>query len=519
MLLAVVDLGSNSFKMTVAQWVPGPSRLRPFRILHKERHPVQLGASVFDTGRISGKERKDAFRALLAMQVRLRDFSAPILRVVATSAIREASDGKHFVEEVRRHLGLPIEIITGTEEAALVAHGLEWEYPNIQRGLLVDIGGGSTEVVTFGPGWPKEFIHSFRLGSVRVATTWFKERKKVELGRIRSLIRQSLRLAKPTNVEKLLGSAGTIQSLGVILGRGPKRNVIRRWQLDAWIEQNLRKSPDALAKEYQLTPSRARVVVPGSIILSEVLHWLDQEEIIVTQMTLRDGLLVDLVKRWREDEIKIRKEPGGVQRGIQGRGASEALLKQLENRAQRFGVDHLHAHHVAMLSLSLFDQLVKAGLSFRPEERVCLLVAAYLHGIGRLVSVNGYHKHSAYMIRHLELRGLTTEDHQKIALIALHHRKGAPPKRDPLPWGVKGIAAHQVRRMSALLRFVIGLDRLQTRNIQSLEIKIARKQALVELYQTSSAAPDLVNFRQGARYFEELFDLKVVPYVHPKRGR
>jgi exopolyphosphatase/guanosine-5'-triphosphate,3'-diphosphate pyrophosphatase len=516
-LLAVVDLGSNSFKMTVAQWVPGPSRSRPFRILHKERHPVQLGATVFQTGRIVGKERKDAYRALERMQVRLRDFSAPILRVVATSAIREAADGKIFVEDVRRRLGLPIEIITGTEEASLIARGLEWEYPQVSKGLLVDIGGGSTEVATFGKGWPKSFVHSFRLGSVRVATMWFKQRKTVSLAKIRGLIRPTLRFPRPTGVEKLLGSAGTIQSLGDILGRGSKERVIRRAELDRWIEANLRKSPDALGKEYGLTPSRARVVVPGSIILSEVLHWLGRDEIIVTQMTLRDGLLVDLVTRWKKDEKEIRKSALSPTRGRVDRGASAALLKELEVRAQRFGVDHLYHHHAATLALSLFDQLSRQGLAFRPEERLYLLVAAYLHGIGRLVSEDGYHKHSAYMIRHLELPGLDEEDMQKAALVALYHRKGPPPKKDPMPWGVKGVHAHQVRRMAALLRFIVGLDRGQKRQIPSLEVKIARRQALVELHRSSSDAMDMMHFRAGASYFEELFALKVVPYVSSRR--
>ncbi len=116
MILAVVDLGSNSFKMTVAQWVPELRSGRPFRVLHKERHAVQLGRSVFADGRMSPKARKAALRALDRMNVRLKDFGVPVLRVVATSAIREAADGRDFVEEVRDRIGLPIEIITDDQE-------------------------------------------------------------------------------------------------------------------------------------------------------------------------------------------------------------------------------------------------------------------------------------------------------------------------------------------------------------------------------------------------------------------
>ncbi len=515
MLLAVMDLGSNSFKMTVAQWAPELSRSRPFRVLHKERHAIQLGSSVFVSGKISPKDAKEAFKAIEKMQARLRDFSSPVLRVVATSAIREATNGGVFVRQVRDRLGIPIEIISGSEEARLIAYGLEWEYPKIRRGLLIDIGGGSTEVATFGRGWSHLMSQSFRMGSVRLFAQYFRKKGKIDLVKIRKSLKTLWKGQPSQRIEKLVGSAGAIQSLGKILQPSRSTPIVRKRALDLWIERNYKKSPAWLAKKYDIAPSRARVVVPGALILSEVLAWLKQSEISVTEMTLRDGLLVDLVKAWTSHKASMLLAAESPKLGVR-RGREQQLLKFLESTAARFHVDLAHARHMALLSLSLFDQMVLAGAPFGAEERQYLLVTAYLHDIGKIISKAAHHKHSAYVLRNLQIPGLSPLEWKKCALIALFHRKESAPKRNPLPGGISGIHAEQVRRLSAILRLVDGLDEDHTQNVESVTLKISKKQALIELQLRHSESMNMEYFREKSSYFEEYFGLKVVSFVRPR---
>jgi len=509
MLLAVMDLGSNSFKMTVAQWSPELSRSQPFRILHKERHPIQLGAAVFSKGIIPPGDMREALKALSKMQARLRDFSAPILRVVATSAIRDARNGRHFVGLVKQKLGIPIEVISGIEEARLIARGLEWEYPKIARGLLVDIGGGSTEVASFGKGWSDAFCHSFRLGSVRL-----KREADVEV--MRKTIRAQLRISAPRRVEKLIGSAGSIQSLGRILSGSRSTPLVRKSTLDRWIAENFNRGPNALRSRYNLTPSRARVVMPGAVILSEILEWLQLPELTVTGMTLRDGVLVDLVAAWQSEEAQILRKGASARNALRKNGDKE-LLRFLESVVGRFHTDLAHGRHMAGLSTSLFDQMVAAGYPFGAEERRYLVVASFLHDVGKIVSEAAHHKHSAYIIRNMEIPGLSPLEWKKCALIALYHRKDTPPKKDPLPGGVGGIHSDQVRRLTALLRLADGLDDDHSQNIDSAVLRLNKKQALIELIQIKSDPMNIDYFREKASYFEELFGLKIVTYVHPRR--
>lgn len=523
MLLAVMDLGSNSFKMTVAQWAPEISKKRPFRVLHKERYPIQLGASVFSTGQISAKDFKLAFKAIEKMQARLRDFSSPILRVVATSAIRDAANGREFVNYVRSNLGVAIEVISGNDEARLIAHGLNLEYPRVRRGLLIDIGGGSTEVASFGsdPAWALKYCHSFKVGSVRLATQFFqkKDRKKRELEKVRRQVRNSLRLIRPENIDRLVGSAGTIQSLGQIFAGNQRVQVIRKSLLDAWIESNFKASSDSISKRYKLQPSRARVIVPGAIVLSEIMTWLGARELTVTGMTLRDGVMVDLVTQWNAETRKTLARSAASTRVPLGPDAmtDRELLKFLESTVAKFQGNLSHAAHVARLAVSVYDQMLGPRAPFLPEERRYLLAASYLHDIGKIIGEAAHQKHGAYIIRNLRIPGFSPLECKKIALMCLFHRKDTPTKKDPLPLDIRGIHADQVRRLTAILRLVDGLDKDLNQNTDAIAIRFSKKQAFIELQQWAPERMDQEYFRDKAAYFEELFECKIVSFVHHKR--
>lgn len=523
MLLAVMDLGSNSFKMTVAQWSPEISKRRPFRILHKERHPIQLGSSVFASGKISTKDFRLALKVLEKMQARLRDFSSPILRVVATSAIRDAHNGKEFVAAVKLALGLPIEVISGVEEASLIAEGLALEYPRVKRGLLIDIGGGSMEIASFGTdkSAQEKFCHSYRAGSVRLATQFFKNgnRKNRDLAKIRHHIALLLKARSPHKADKLVGSAGTIQSLGQIFCGGAKNKVIRKSILDKWIEQNLRSSIDELGKKYKLQQSRARVIVPGAIVLSEAMRWLNATELTVTGMTLRDGVMVDLVQQWNSDTARTLQRKSGTEAAsfLDNAISDRELLGFLKETVSYFHGNLSHASHTAQLAVSLYDQMAGPRAPFLPEERKLLLAACFLHDIGKSISDASHHKHSAYIIRNLKIPGFSTLESKKVALIALFHRKETPAKKDPLPLEIRGVHADQVRRLTAVLRLIDGLDKESSQNTDSIRIRFSKKQAVIELTQWEPEQLNLNYFRDKAAYFEQLFECRIVPFVHHKR--
>jgi exopolyphosphatase/guanosine-5'-triphosphate,3'-diphosphate pyrophosphatase len=236
----------------------------------------------------------------------------------------------------------------------------------------------------------------------------------------------------------------------------------------------------------------------------------------VTEMTLRDGLLVDLVSRWnREDPLAGQVKLPRVLRP-RHLGEDRALLGDLEKLAHHYHVDISHARHTAQLACSVFDQMRAQGVALGDDERRLLMASSFLHDIGRIVSDAGHQRHSAYLIRHSHLPGFSPLDMKKCALVALFHRKELPPKKD-LPFGVSGSHADQVRRMTAILRLVDGLDEDRTQNIASVSVKIEKRQASLELWQIHPTTLNMNYFRYKSAYFEELFDLRIISFVHPWR--
>lgn len=522
MLLAVMDLGSNSFKMTVAQWAPELSRSKPFVTVHKERHPIQLGKSVFSQGRISERDFKAGLKALKKMQARLKDFSSPVLKVVATSAIRDASNGRDFVLQARSELGLPIQVISGAEEASLIASGLEWEYRTAKRGLLIDIGGGSTEIASFGSGWKTPFRQSLRMGSVRATVQYFGAKSHVSELEIRQKLRAQCRFPANLKPKFVVGSAGTIQSIGKILCDATDKKVISLRKLDAWIAKNWNKKSDWVETTYGIQPSRARVVVAGAFVLSEVMRALKISQLSLTSMTLRDGVLVKLVQAWESKSSELQKMSQGKrvsgQRVSLKSSTEKKIHVSLEQTAQRFSVDLLHARHVAALGLSVMEQMNRGGARFQAGDRRLYLAASYLHDIGQVVSHSGHQRHSRYLIRHLALPLFDANELEDLALVALYHRKDAPPLRGVLPGGVRGARANRVRRLVALLRLVDGLDEDHRQNVASVVLQRGKRQLLLEIRTVQGSFGSMTYFAHKAEFFEKWFGCKLVAYTapHPK---
>ena len=195
----------------------------------------------------------------------------------------------------------------------------------------------------------------------------------------------------------------------------------------------------------------------------------------------------------------------------------EELLKFLKDTVSTFHGNLSHASHIAKLAISVYDQMIGPRTGFLPEERKLLLEASYLHDIGKVISESSHEKHSAYIIKHLKIPGFSTLESKKVALVALFHRKEAPSKKDPLPMDIRGVHADQIRRLTAILRLVDGLDKENSLNTDSIRIRFLKKQAFVELTQWIPEQLDVNYFRDKASYFEQLFECKLVPFVHHKR--
>jgi len=457
--LAVVDLGSNAVRLQIASAQPDGT----LEVRAEDRAAVRLGAQVFRTGRLSSESISGCANALVRFAKLAQTAGAAHVRAVATSAVREASNRDELLKAARARAGIDIEVISGAEEARLVCLGVLQGALASDRSLLIDIGGGSTEIIS-ARGEEPEHAFSLQLGSVRLTEFFVKHdpisRREAQL--IEEAVEDAVLQIDPVLIGKhprLIGAAGTTGAVAALAqsmsGTPGGSRPISHAEVRSVLEK-LRSADVKKRKKLGVDPSRIDVIYAGTAILEGVMRKLRVEEMQVTARGLRDGLMADLVRR------EVRPPAAGLHE-------ENAVLEGLRAFGRRCGYREPHAEQVAQLSLALFDQL---GPLHRlgAEERALLHAAALLHDVGTFVSYNRHHKHGYYLLFHADLPGFTDRERELIATIARYHRRSVPKDRHEVFQLLTPEERIVVRRLAAILRVADGLDRGHRRQVRRLEV-------------------------------------------------
>jgi exopolyphosphatase/guanosine-5'-triphosphate,3'-diphosphate pyrophosphatase len=435
-VLAAIDLGTNAIRLEIARPLDDGS----LETLHQERDPVRPGEGVFSTGGVPRPVADRVVATLSRYAALCRRYGARV-RAVATSAVREARNRDEIVRRARREAGVDLEVISGREEARLICLGVLADRSPRARSMLIDIGGGSTEVATAQGATPTD-LFSVGLGAVRL-TDIFDSSGKVgdsRLAAMRSFAAEAFRDGLPRKlprIQEALGSSGTITAIVSVYGDG-RRLTARR------AERAVEELAGATLAERRrrFEPRRAEIIVAGAVILEAAMRHLGLRALVAVDTGLRNGVLRDLARR----------SPAAAEAEAAGR--TEAALAL----GRRFGFDEAHARQTARLALALFDQL--ATLHRLPASaRGLLEAAALLHDVGHAISPNRHHKHTFYVVSNADVPGFSDRERLLVALVARYHRRSAPDRGRPDLEGLRGPELVLVRRLVALLRVADALDR------------------------------------------------------------
>ena len=365
------------------------------------------------------------------------------VRAVATSAVREARNRDELVKRTRDQAGLELEVVSGTEEARLICLGVLHGRPASSRSLVVDVGGGSTEIAS-AVGERPVHLWSVALGSVRM-TELFSATGKIgsrRLGLMREYAAEILERCvleeEVPQFKTAFGSSGTINSI-----------VSYAADEDAWPKLRVRKLSRAIEdlaemslkqRSQHFEARRAEIIVGGAVVLEQAMLHLGLESIEAVDRGLRNGILFELVRK-----TKVAPDDHSI-------AAAAAAM------GERFVGDMAHSRQVARIAMALFDEL--ATLHKLPaSSRSLLEAAALLHDIGHSVSYQRHHKHSYYLIKYADLPGLADRDRELVALIARYHRRSPPERKHPDMMGIDESGFRVVRKLSTLLRLADALDR------------------------------------------------------------
>jgi len=434
-VLAAVDLGSNSFHLLVAQ-VSG----RRIEVLDNMREMLRFGSALDARGHISRKAESRALACLKRFGDRLSGYNPEYVRAVGTNTLRRARGSQDFLAEGGRMLGYPLEVISGIEEARLIYRGVcAYMPPSREHRLVVDIGGGSTELIV-GRGNEPKLMESLAVGSVAITDQYFL-RAGVTRKSYEAALLAARRRLEPVEAalrragwRRALGSSGTIRAVSNVMEElGWTRGDITHRDLCRLAELLMQRRHHRRYELPGLKAERAPVFAGGVAVLQAVFEALDLESMEVAPGALREGVLLDLVGRLKDKDLRAAT---------------------VDSLAARYGVDREQAERVAETALKLARGAGRWELG-DGGKRV-LTWAALLHECGRAVARSGYHKHGAYLLANADMAGFARNEQHLLAVLVRSHRGRVD--RD-LFHGFSWDEQVQARRLTALLRLAYALHR------------------------------------------------------------
>lgn len=402
-VLAAVDLGSNSFHMVVSRLAHGQ-----LTVIDRLREVVRLASGLDSRNRLTEASQEKALAALHRFGERLRAMQAGRVRVVATNTLRRARSTGRFMQRAARALGHPVEIISGIEEARLIYLGASHTLPSVDGSrLVVDIGGGSTEIIA-GRGLDPLVMESLAVGCIGISENGFPagrltrgnfERTRVQIRLELEPVRSRFRTAE---LSQVAGTSGTIRAAAAVLAAlGRAQQGITVEGLESLIGTMVDAGHADALRLPELPAERVDVFPGGVAILVEVMRALSLERMVVADGALREGLLYDMIGRLTDEDARVRT---------------------VRAMALRYHVDQPQAERVAATALKLFEQ-VRGDWHLSDDDRLLLVSAARLHELGLDIAHAHYHRHGAYVLENADMPGFPRDEQQVLACLVLAHRR------------------------------------------------------------------------------------------------
>lgn len=500
--IAAIDIGSNSIRCIIAE----ATKEGKIKIMDDEKATVRLGERLAVTGVISDEAAGRAAEAIRRFQKLVTGLNVEAVEAVATSAVRTAANGKELIAALSQQLGHEIRVISGDEEAELTAASALANFDMYgKRYVMVDIGGGSVEIVTAFGNHVEEF-YSLDLGAV-VMTDRFLKNDPIAAGEVKKLqrhIRGSLKRAftgKKVAVDSLIGSGGTVTALGCMAMQMRKENYVSVHGSEVLRAEVVHLSAMLTHRDLKgrrtvpgLNQDRADIIVAGAVVIDELLRFFGANRVLVNERGIREGLLIRAVKRL------------GL---VAGSGAPPSWRDSVKEFAISCHVDEQHASHVANMALSIYDALARPFGLPQPERKL-LEAAALLHDCGYFISYGSHHKHSYHLIRHSELFGFTPRERELIAQVARYHRKSLPRRKHAAFQSLKEKDQVIVARLGGILRLADGLDRRRNGVVKDVSCLLGGKTVTITLTAGEDVSVEIFGANAKKELFEKAFGSQVV---------
>jgi len=495
-VFAAVDIGSNSVRLKIARLTRGRMRL-----VAEDREVTRLGASVFQTGLLAPEAMAQTIKVLQRFHKAAQQHACDVVRVVATSSLRDAGNSRSFIEWARAATGWRVEVISGLEEGRLIHLGLAVNEKLLRRRvLMVDLGGGSCEF-TISVNDHIKSISSLPLGAVRLTGEFLKHDppRKKELARMREFITKEVRRVEDKvrgeRIQMVIATSGTAAALAAATrasyGRENRIATVTTTATVRVAEELAEQTKQERAAIQGIGPKRAEIIVAGAAVYAEFMQRFGLRSFRYSPLGLRDGLLAAMAADY---------DRGSKSHKLIESDRDDAILAI----AKRYQVDLSYAEATRDLALQLFRTLKRLhGLSQEYEE--LLGAAAMLHEVGSYLNRAGAHRHSFYIIKNSEIFGFTPEQRNLMAVIARFVGKSKPAPQDRF---VKQLLPQQLKpavMCNELLRLARALNQGRRSAVRSLRARVGKYHVTLFLRTKAGAELELWALTKEADYFRFVF--------------
>jgi exopolyphosphatase/guanosine-5'-triphosphate,3'-diphosphate pyrophosphatase len=496
---AAVDIGSNSVRLKIARLTRG--RLRP---IHEDREVTRLGEGVFRSGFLTPESMAETVKVLRRFHRATQQVVTESVRVVATSALRDARNSQAFLEWVRSATGWKVEIISGLEEARLIHLGLVSSLRvDASPALMMDLGGGSCELTISTRGHIRDLV-SLPLGAVRLTDEFLRHDppRKGEMKRLRGFVAREVNriasrvvAARVKNVIATSGTAAALASAASHLRKNGRRQrtLVSRAEMTQIAKRLARLRVDERRQIEGIGPRRAEIIVAGAMVYHELLDRCHLKGFRYSALGLRDGLLAQMAAEYDRSTRS-------------GKQIESERSESIARAVAHYGVDMKHARDVRESAMFLFSAL-RSVHALAPEFREWLAAAAMLYEVGDYVNRNGHHRHTYYIISNSEILGYTPQQRRIIAAIARYLGKSRPTVEDGPIKALDPADRAGVQKAILLLRLARALNLGRSRAVQKVRVSQRAAEIRLTLVPRRRMGVDLELWaiEKDCAYFREVF--------------
>lgn len=498
MAAAVIDIGSSSIKLII-----GEREDDQIKILESLKNPMPLGRYAFLKGRLSQDLINQTISLLENYKNTLKEYDIKDVKVIATTAVREADNKDIFLDTVRRKTGFDIEVLNAGDVVyyidSFLSLKLKKKYPIYEKNLLiVELGAGTLDISVMEKGYAIMNL-GIPTGSLRIKQ--FKSKIDGSLKEAHEAISEYIE-SEIFYLKKIIPK---LQIDDVILIDETHSTFLNKILPDESFNANFfqfkeedakklllilsESNPDNIAATYKIPADIADTMDGYAIILHALYQLIKKNHIYILETSLPEALLANQLF-----DFELSKQSNKLTQ----------LVSVAKFLCRKYNLDLNHAQQVAKLSQRLFDEF-KETFGLNDNDAIYLILAAYLHDIGMFISNRSHHKHSEYIISSLNLFRLTEEEIKIIACVARYHRK-APPMRSHLLYSSLSLDKQIiVQKLSALLRIANALDRSHKQKIEKLEVRLNKKQDISLIaYAKDNIVSEKLSFLEKKELFEEI---------------